>query len=350
MLAGDVLDPVKAGPRGLWFVIEQFERLAERKIMVYWAGGDVDQPQHWPATLSLPPNVHVFSPARFDEAVHRRGGTPIARLCGTSRRDGREMWQIGRGRRMAASGSIPCWSITHPLSPPRARSPESTIRRWAAATSERRFRRRRTSFIFSGSPQGRHPREPGPHGCTLVYIDAAGQARTTSLTTDAVRFHDERLVIDETTSRDHLSAQIRLRARALAAEAEVPLLVTWKIDGRGSLVRQIRRKTFSSALVQSLRAEFGRGERIVWTLAIEADAPTALPAAVYEQETILGDYLRLIRDYQANPAMPLDLERFVHQRHVAGALGAATRVTDPHARQLVLQAAAELGADLLGGQ
>jgi DNA repair exonuclease SbcCD nuclease subunit len=347
VLAGDVFDPVKAGPRGLWFVIEQLERLAERKIMVYWAGGDVDQPQHWPATLSLPPNVHVFSPARFDEVVHRRGSTPIARLCGTSRRDGRELWHVGEEN---GGGLYTLW-VDHTPSEPAA-SEKPGIDYWALGGSHQRKTLSASPHVvhFSGSPQGRHPREPGPHGCTLVYIDAAGQARTTSLTTDAVRFHDERLVIDEATSRDHLAAQIRLRARSLAAEAVVPLLVTWKIDGRGGLVRQIRRETFSSALVQSLRAEFGHGERIVWTLAVEADTPSALSDALYEQDTILGDYLRLIKDFQANPTTPLDLERYIHQRHVAGTLGAAARVTDPYARQLALHAAAELGADLLGGQ
>jgi DNA repair exonuclease SbcCD nuclease subunit len=203
---------------------------------------------------------------------------------------------------------------------------------------------------FSGSPQGRSPREPGPHGCTLVYIDGAGQARTTSLTTDAVRFQDERLVIDEATSRDHLAAQIRLRARALAAEAEVPLLVTWRIDGRGPLVRQIRRETFSSAIVQSLRAEFGHGERVVWTLSLEPDHVPTLPAGLEEEDSILGDYLRLIRDYQVSPATPLDVQRYVHPRHVASAIGAAARLTEPRARQAALQAAAELGVDLLAAQ
>ena len=115
-------------------------------------------------------------------------------------------------------------------------------------------------------------------------------------------------------------------------------------------MRQIRRETFSSALVQSLRAEFGHAERIVWTLSIEADPGPALPAGLDEQDTILGDYLRLIRDYQANPATPLDIERYVHQRYAASAVAAAARVSEPHARRLALQAAAELGVDLLSGQ
>jgi len=80
-----------------------------------------------------------------------------------------------------------------------------------------------------------------------------------------------------------------------------------------------------------------------------ADAPVGLDPALYEQDTILGNYLRLIKEFQTNPAMPIDLERFIHERHVAGTLGTAARLTDPHTRQRVLQAAAELGVDLLAG-
>jgi exonuclease SbcD len=358
VLAGDVLDPVKAGPRGLWFLVEQIERLAERKIMVYWAGGDIDQPQHWPTTLSLPANVRVFSPARIDEIVHRRSGVPIARLCGTSRRDGRELWQSSpTGDGVGLYTLLVDHTACEPAIDPAAPGP--AIDYWALGGAHQRKTLFATPRVahFCGSPQGRHPGETGPHGCTLVYVDPTGQARTTSLTTDAVRYHDERLAIDESTSREYLAAQCRLRARALAAEAEVPLLVTFKLNGSGPLLRQIRRQTLSSAMVESLRAEFGHGERIVWTLAIEAcgelsraaDAPAVLGPATNEQDTILGDYLRLIYDFQTNPASPLDLERFVHERHRAGTLGTDVRLTDPYTRQRVLHAAAELGVDLLGG-
>jgi DNA repair exonuclease SbcCD nuclease subunit len=350
VLAGDVFDPAKAGPRGLWFLVEQLERLAERKIMVYWAGGDVDPPQRWPATLSLPANVRVFSPARTEEVVHRRAGVPIARVCGTSRREGREPWQVGStgegvGLYTLLVDHTPCETAIDPG------GSGLGIDYWALGGPHQRktlFAAPRVAH-FCGSPQGRNRGELGPHGCTLVYVDPAGLARTTAVTTDAVRYHDERLVIDENTTREHLGAQCRLRARSLAAQAEVPLLVTFKIEGRGALVRQIRRQTFSSGLVESLRAEFGHGERIVWTLSIEADAPAALDAGLYEQDTIVGDYLRFIKEFQTHPATPVDLERFVHERHVAGTLGSMARLTDPHARQRVLQSAAELGVDLLCG-
>ena len=42
-------------------LVKQFQRLAERKIPVYWAAGRVDLPDRWPSAIPLPDNVHVFS-------------------------------------------------------------------------------------------------------------------------------------------------------------------------------------------------------------------------------------------------------------------------------------------------
>ena len=54
VLSGGVLHPEHTGPRGPLFLVEQFTRLAEREIPVYWAGGSVDPPEAWPAAITLP--------------------------------------------------------------------------------------------------------------------------------------------------------------------------------------------------------------------------------------------------------------------------------------------------------
>ena len=45
ILAGDLLHVEQAGPRGSLFLMEQFQRLAERGMAVYWAGGPSDPPR-----------------------------------------------------------------------------------------------------------------------------------------------------------------------------------------------------------------------------------------------------------------------------------------------------------------
>src|SRR5436190_54529 len=58
LLAGNLVDPHRAGPRGLAFLHEQFSRLAQRGIAVYWATGETDCRHDWPANFGWPANVH----------------------------------------------------------------------------------------------------------------------------------------------------------------------------------------------------------------------------------------------------------------------------------------------------
>src|ERR1041384_6821981 len=62
-LAGDVVHLDKAGPRAIVFLLEQFRRLADHNIAVYWAGGQVDPVDARPGAATLPPHVHPLPPA-----------------------------------------------------------------------------------------------------------------------------------------------------------------------------------------------------------------------------------------------------------------------------------------------
>jgi hypothetical protein len=59
--------------------------------------------------------------------------------------------------------------------------------------------------------------------------------------------------------------------------------------------------------------------------------------------------LRLVRQYQGDPDLPLRLEAYLSQRHIAGPLAAAIALESRQARDRVLRDVAVLGADLLGG-
>ena len=63
---------------------EQFQRLAEAGIGVYWAGGETDPPEAWPAAFPLPDNVRVFAKDRVTDFLHQLDGSPLARIVGTS--------------------------------------------------------------------------------------------------------------------------------------------------------------------------------------------------------------------------------------------------------------------------
>ena len=83
---------------------------------------------------------------------------------------------------------------------------------------------------FPGSPQGRCPKEAGPHGCTLVEIDDARQAHLTFVPTDVMRWQNERVMVYERTTREELEGMLRERMQALTeAMSRTDLLVSWTV-------------------------------------------------------------------------------------------------------------------------
>ena len=146
-------------------------------------------------------------------------------------------------------------------------------------------------------------------------------------------------------TRDDLMRLLRERMQALVeGSASIDLLVSWTVVGSGPLIAQLRRGALAAELLESLRKEFGFSSPSAWSLSLEAELPTSLPAEWYEQETIRGDYLRAVRRYQANVDEPLDLAPYAAEQYQAVALA------EPGVRADVLREAAQLGVDLLSGE
>jgi exonuclease SbcD len=321
VLSGDILDPRHTGPRGPLFLAEQFGRLAERKIPVYWAGGRVDPPDAWPSAVTLPENVHRFPRGRLEELVHRRDATPLARLIGASRRP-----EGTRQRKVRASdfdvdpAGLFSIAVVHGAAEAAALQARA-VHYWALGGRHDR----NTLFAspqvahYPGSPQGRRPEESGTHGCTLVQVDPQQQARTSLIPTDVMRWLSQRVVIDEATTRNDLDTLLRERMQTLVETTPgVDLLISWTVAGSGPLMGQLRRGKLRGELLDWLRSAYGFGPPAAWSLSLEVEFSAALPPEWYEQETIRGDFLRAIRQLQIRGAEPLHLESYVAEKHLAG--------------------------------
>ena len=373
VLSGDLLEPQHTGPRGPLFLAEQFGRLAERGIAVYWAGGRVDPPEAWPSAIALPENVHLFPSGRLEEFVHRRDATPLARLIGTSRHPAAEGYgsrtypppRGTRRRKVRASDFDPdpggLFSIAVVHGAAEAASLQARgIHYWALGGRHDRSTLLSSPQVahYPGSPQGRRPEEEGAHGCTLVQVDQQGQARTSLVPTDVMRWLGQRVVIDEATTGDGLKTLLRERMQTLVETTPaVDLLVSWTVAGSGPLMGQLRRGTLAAELLGWLRREYGFGPPAAWSLSLDVELSASLPPEWYEQETIRGDFLRAIRQLQISAAEPLGLESYVAEEHLAGydqrfasVPGPAVTVADQATRQRVLREAAWLGVDLLSGE
>ncbi len=349
VLSGDILDAQRTGPRGPLFLVEQFGRLAERDITVYWAGGQADPPEAWPPAISLPQNVYRFPRGRVEQFVHEHDGMPLLRLMGVSR---------DRQRTIRSSdfdpdpGGLFSIAVVHGTAEAAALEARA-VHYWALGGRHDRstlFRSPRVAH-YSGSPQGHRAEEHGAHGCTLVEVDQERRARTSLVPTDAMRWLGERLVVDEATTRDDLETLLRERMHTLVESApQMDLLISWTVAGGGPLLAQLRRGTLGTELLEWLRGEYGFGPPAAWSVSLEVELPSSLPPEWYEQETIRGDFLRGIRSFEISLAEPLELESYLREEHLAGTLGPAMALPEKAARQRILREAALLGADLLTGE
>jgi hypothetical protein len=184
-----------------------------------------------------------------------------------------------------------------------------------------------------------------------VQVDQQGQPRTSLVPTDVMRWLSQRVVVDEATTGDDLRTLLRERMQTLVETTPaLDLLVSWTVAGSGPLMGQLRRGTLGAELLGWLRREYGFGPPAAWSLSLDVELSASLPPEWYEQETIRGDFLRVIRQLQIGGDEPLDLDSYLAEEHLAGSLGPAVAVADQATRQRVLREAAWLGVDLLSGE
>jgi hypothetical protein len=207
-----------------------------------------------------------------------------------------------------------------------------------------------TTAHYPGTPQGRSPAEFGSRGCTLAAVDESGRGKLSTVACCAVEWRDETITVGPATGRDELEAMCAQRIRALAEHAKCDLLVTWSIGGSGPILAELRRGKLRGELLEWLRIEHGLSSPFVWTVGLETAPGTALPASLYEQETILGDYVRTLREFELDPAQPLDVESLLSGRPAAESFAHSVAIKDAAARKRVLHDAALLGVDLLSGE
>lgn len=359
VLSGDVLSPTLAGPRGISFLLNQFDRLNTHGIAVYWAGGKCDGPQDWPNAAKLPDNVQVFPSYKSEEVSHFRGEKPLASIIGRSWHGAAAISGTDYG---VDSGNLFTLAIGHGQGD-YARLVQRGIDFWALGGRHERETLGNPhdgigdewqgigTVHYPGSPQGRTLDETGPHGCTLVHVADDRTVRTQFIPTDAVRWQNEGLTVELEETRADVKRRIGERMKELLIEAvERPLLVRWEIAGGNRIASLARRREWGAELLEWLRTEYGQGRAPVWTLDLEMQHDKIAAAEWYEEESMLGDFLRVIRAQDSADAVPLDLMEYLPERQRTTRLAAITDWTDNETRGSLLREAALLGAQLLGAE
>ncbi|WP_454917224.1 metallophosphoesterase family protein [Xanthobacter sediminis] len=310
VIAGDIYDgDWKDFSTGHVFV-RQMGRLARENIPVFILSGNHDAASVITSGLPLPQNVHRFSVDRVETvtlpdlhvALHGRGfaqrhvarnlaldypaavpdhfniGVLHTSLTG---REGHEVYAPCTVADLERAG-YDYWALGH--------------------IHQREVVAQRPAIVFPGNLQGRHARETGPKGATLVRVEDGRIAALDALTLDAARFDAVTVDLTGVDARDAALEQ----ARAALAEA------VERSDGRPLAVRIAL--TGSSPLAPALRADPVQLHEDMAALAAEVSdsllvekVSARLDGPRPEAAPLLADFGAILAAVAADPGVRADI-------------------------------------------
>jgi len=348
VLTGDILHPVSTGAQGVAFLLEKFAELAARQIQVYWAGGGVDDPDRWPDAVALPSNVHVFPKRQVAPFHFRRNGHLLVTLLGRSN-DGAESIRAAEFAHEPDDSYV--IAVAHGQADLETLGAER-IDYWALGGNHQPeiLLAEQPCIRYCGTPQSRSFAEPGAHGFVLVDIDAQRNMQTHAIEVDQVRTTIQEIDADDVAiGRDLRQLLARRVARIQSEAASRHVLVHWRVHmdlENASLVGP----SALEELLGWLRREFGHGSPSCWSNDIEVLPPKQLPKKWHEEDTILGDFLRVATDHRKTSAKELNLKTLVDMETPGTAHWGATLLPGDSTAQLaMLERATLLGVDMLRG-
>ncbi len=347
VLSGDLLNPAMAGPRGMSLLLSHFDRLHQKNKPVFWAAAAADDPTRWPEAVPLPPNVTLFPKNRAVSVPVQRAGRTLCNVVGRSS-EGRSQLHVPSFRVdptdeftiAVGSGTADADSLA-----------EGRFHYWALGGEHQRTVIEgggKSGAVYCGSPQGRSLDEPGPHGYTIVDIDADQNARLHAVECDTFRYC--RADIDGSelaTSGDIRSLLGQRIARLLHDNGSRHLIIGWNIVLRSESLHVVGDP---AELLSWLRREYGHGAPSAWTAKLTIRPPKKYPKNWCEEDTILGDFLRASERHAKAGGRELNLAPFTEE-HAGLAKHLASMLSDVQTavRGELLDEATLVGVELLRG-
>ena len=289
ILPGGLLDAGLPGLRGPWFLTEQFGRLADQGIQVYWAGSTFETRGRWPVHVRIPENVHRLA-SDATVLAHRKDGRRAVSLLSVPPHQIATLPVINDGAFVIA------------VQPRSTQVPErwdAGIDFWALGGQSHHETEQVGKVIahFAGSPQGRSPAESGRHSCSLVDVDSEGGVHIEPIATNVVRWHHEHVTLEASSSWSDVEEQLFHRQTEIRVDPAAELvMVHWTITGSGLALQRLLEPAYNRQLLSRLNAQRSIQNPTFWTTRIEAIVE--MPEVIDGQGTVatLGAFLRELRE------------------------------------------------------
>jgi DNA repair exonuclease SbcCD nuclease subunit len=348
LLSGDLLHPMSTGASGPAFLLEQFDRLAQRNIAVYWAGGSVDDPDRWPDAVPLPNNVHYFSNKQVEPVIFRRNGTPLATIVGRSN-DGRE--SIRAAEFQVETDGTYVIAMAHGHADRESLMAER-IDYWALGGNHQRqaLHGEAPHMRICGTTQGRSFAEEGSHGYWTVEVDGNHDAQITAGESDRFRYVTQTLDSEELAhGRDVRELMSKRIARLQSEHGSRHLIVRWRIAMDLEHAAMVGPGAIDEILAW-VRREYGHGACSVWSTEIEVLTPSSYPAKWQEEDTILGDFLRTAQECRKSSGRDMNLKPMVESETPGTPAWQSLLIDEnPLVASAALEQSTLLGVDMLRG-
>lgn len=312
LLAGDLFDGDWRDYNTGLFFIRQIARLQDAGIRAFFAAGNHDAASQMTKTLRPPPNLHLFATRAAESVLLEDLGVAI------------------HGQGFASRAVTEDLSAGYPLADPilfnigllhtalDGRSGHETYapctldglrsrgyQYWALGHVHRREVVAEDPWVvFPGNLQGRHARETGAKGCSLVRVEAGQVASVEHRALDVVRWSLCDLDVSEAQTLDEVYDLVMPALADALHTAEGRLVAARvRLHGACSIHRQLRaeRERVTNEC-RSLAQTIGSGAIWIERLLLET-RPSVSEASALARDDAFSGLLRSIRDLE------LDSER-----------------------------------------
>lgn len=310
LLAGDLYDgDWKDYNTGLFFS-NQMGRLKEADIRAFVIAGNHDAASQITRVLRTPENVHHFSTAKpetiiLDDlgvALHGQG-FPTGSVSDdlTVRYPAAETGHFNIGLLHTSLNGRPAHADYAPCTVDGLKS--KGYQYWALGhVHKREIVSEDPWIVFSGNTQGRHIRETGDKGCTLVLVEDSQVKCVEHRTLDVVRWAMCKVDATGLVNTDDVLDKVRESFTELVDSVEMQLIAT-RVVITGICKANGKLRASSEWLVNELRSlAYATGSEKLWVEKVQLETQSgASQGAALERDDAFGGLLREIRDVELNP-------------------------------------------------